>query len=280
MEVILLLPLALALGEVLVFERGGGVYGVALAAVEEVVTVTGTTTLQGRQTMPVRGRSLPVIDLLALLGAAALPVGDHSPGIVISSGGRRTVGTCDALLGAEEVVIKPLGPLLASVPGYLGASILGDGRIALLVEPATLTEGPRRAPGPAAPAPDRPAAPKILVVEDSFTVRELQRSILEAAGYPVVTARDGREALQSIERDGQIALVVTDLEMPRLDGLELTRAIRASSTRSSLPVVIVTSHGSDDDQRRGIEAGADAYMVKRSFDQQDLLATVEQLVGR
>jgi CheY-like chemotaxis protein len=118
------------------------------------------------------------------------------------------------------------------------------------------------------------------VVEDSFTVRELQRSILEAAGYPVVTARDGREALQSIDRDGQIALVVTDLEMPRLDGLELTRAIRASSTRSSLPVVIVTSHGSDDDQRRGIEAGADAYMVKRSFDQQDLLATVEQLVGR
>ena len=118
------------------------------------------------------------------------------------------------------------------------------------------------------------------MVEDSFTVRELQRSILEAAGYPVVTARDGREALQSIDRDGQIALVVTDLEMPRLDGLELTRAIRASSTRSSLPVVIVTSHGSDDDQRRGIEAGADAYMLKRSFDQQDLLATVEQLVGR
>jgi two-component system chemotaxis sensor kinase CheA len=280
MEVILLLPLALALGEVLVFERGGGVYGVALAAVEEVVTVTGTTTLQGSQTMQVRGRPLPVTDLLALLGAAAPPVGDHSPGIVISSGGRRTVVTCDTLLGAEEVVIKPLGPLLASVPGYLGASILGDGRIALLVEPAMLTEGPRRAPGPAAPAPEPLAAPKILVVEDSFTVRELQRSILEAAGYPVVTARDGREALQSIDRDGQIALVVTDLEMPRLDGLELTRAIRASSTRSSLPVVIVTSHGSDDDQRRGIEAGADAYMVKRSFDQQDLLATVEQLVGR
>jgi two-component system chemotaxis sensor kinase CheA len=280
MEVILLLPLALALGEVLVFERGGGVYGVALAAVEEVVTVTGTATLQGSQTMPVRGRSLPVTDLLTLLGAAAPPVGDHSPGIVISSGGRRTIVTCDALLGAEEVVIKPLGPLLASVPGYLGASILGDGRIALLVEPATLTEGPRRDPGPAAPAPEPPAAPKILVVEDSFTVRELQRSILEAAGYPVVTARDGREALQSIDRDSQIALVVTDLEMPRLDGLELTRAIRASSTRSSLPVVIVTSHGSDDDQRRGIEAGADAYMLKRSFDQQDLLATVEQLVGR
>lgn len=280
MEVILLLPLALALGDVLVFERGGGVYGVALAAVEEVVTVTGTTTLQGQEALQLRGRSLPVTDLAALLGAAAPPLPDRSPGIVITSGGRRAVVTCDTLLGAEEVVIKPLGPLLADVPGYLGASILGDGRIALLVEPATLTGGSRRAPGPAAPAAEPSAAPRVLVVEDSFTVRELQRSILEAAGYPVVTARDGREALQVIDRDADIALVVTDLEMPRLDGIELTRAIRASSTRSSLPVVIVTSHGSDDDRRRGIEAGADAYMVKRSFDQQDLLATVEQLVGR
>ena len=281
MEVSLLLPVALALAEVLVFERGGGVYGVALAAVEEVVTVTGTTTLQGQEALQVRGRSLPVTDLAALLGAAAQPLPDRSPGIVITSGGRRAVVTCDRLLGAEEVVIKPLGPLLADVPGYLGASILGDGRIALLVEPATLTGGNRRAHGSAAaPAAEPPTAPKVLVVEDSFTVRELQRSILEAAGYPVATARDGREALQVIDRDADIALVVTDLEMPRLDGLELTRAIRASNTRSSLPVVIVTSHGTDDDRRRGIEAGADAYMVKRSFDQQGLLATVEQLVGR
>jgi two-component system chemotaxis sensor kinase CheA len=280
MEVNLLLPLALAIAEALVFERGGGVFGVALAAVDEVVTVTGTTTLQGQEALQVRGRSLPVTDLAALLGAAAPPLPERSPGIVISSSGRRAVVACDALLGAEEVVIKPLGPLLASVPGYLGASILGDGRIALLVEPATLAKGPRHVPGPVPPAPEPPAAPKILVVEDSFTVRELQRSILEAAGYPVVTARDGQEALQAIDRDADIALVVTDLEMPRLGGLELTRAIRASGTRSSLPVVIVTSHGSDDDRRLGIEAGADAYMVKRSFDQQDLLATVEQLVGR
>ncbi len=280
MEVILLLPLALALAEVLVVERGGGVFGVALAAVEEVVTVTGTTTLQNQETLQVRGRSLPVTDLAALLGATAPPLPDRSPGIVISSGGRRAVVTCDTLLGAEEVVIKPLGPLLARVPGYLGASILGDGRIALVVEPATLTGGPRPGPRSAAPVPEPPAAPRVLVVEDSFTVRELQRSILEAAGYPVVTARDGQEALQAIDRDADIALVVTDLEMPRLGGLELTRAIRASSTRSSLPVVIVTSHGSDDDRRLGIDAGADAYMVKRSFDQQDLLATVEQLVGR
>jgi two-component system chemotaxis sensor kinase CheA len=144
-----------------------------------------------------------------------------------------------------------------------------------------LTRGAQHALSAIPPPPPAPAAaPKVLVVEDSFTVRELQRSILEAGGYPVVTARDGRDALEVIEADPEIALVVTDLDMPRLNGLELTRAIRAIDQRSSLPVIIVTSRGSQEDQHRGIEAGADAYMAKHHFDQQALLATVERLVGR
>jgi two-component system chemotaxis sensor kinase CheA len=280
MEIVLLLPLALALLEVLLFERGGAVYGVPLAAVEEVVTLTGTSTLEGRPALEVRGRPLPVADFAALVGARAPPLGGLPPALVISAGGRRTVATCDALRGEEEVVVKPLGPIFGGVDGYLGAAILGDGRIALLVEPTMLTRGRRRVTGTAPPAAAPAVAPKILVVEDSFTVRELQRSILEAAGYPVVTARDGRDALAALDRDPQIALVLTDFEMPELDGLELTRAIRADAARSSLPIIVVTSRGSEDDQRRGIEAGADAYMVKQSFDQQALLATVERLVGR
>jgi two-component system chemotaxis sensor kinase CheA len=280
-EIILLLPLALALLQVLLFERGGAVYGVPLAAVQEVLTVTGTLTLEDRPALEVRGRSLPVMDFAALVGAKAPPLGASPPALLISVGGRRAIASCDSLLGQEEVVVKSLGPLFGGVTGYLGASILGDGRIALLIEPEMLTRGSWRADGPAAQlAAEPPAAPKILVVEDSFTVRELQRNILEAAGYPVVTARDGREALGVLERDAEIALVMSDLEMPELDGLGLTRAIRADPARASLPVIIVTSLGSEDDQRRGIEAGADAYMVKKSFDQQALLATVERLVGR
>jgi two-component system chemotaxis sensor kinase CheA len=281
MDVILVLPLALALLEVLLFERGRAVYGVPLGVVEEVVLVTDTLTLEGRPALEVRGRSLPVADFAALVGAAAPRLGRQAPALVISAGGRRAIATCDALLGQQEVVVKPLGPLLASVRGYLGSAILGDGRIALLVEPSLLTRGSRELaemPGPSLVIPV--SAPKVLVVEDSFTVRELQRSILEAAGYPVVTARDGRDALAVLDHDGDVALVITDLEMPELDGLGLTRAIRADDARSSLPVVIVTSRGSEDDRRRGIEAGADAYMAKRAFDQQTLLATVERLVGR
>jgi two-component system chemotaxis sensor kinase CheA len=287
MEVIQLLPVALALMEVLLFERGAAVYGVPLAVVEKVVMVTQTLTLEGRSALEVGGRSVPVADFADLIGAVAPPLGERPPALVISLGARRAVVTCDALLGEEEVVVKPLGPLLASLEGYLGASILGDGRIALLVEPAMLTRrshavpaltGPSAADGRAADG--RAEAPKVLVVEDSFTVRELQRSILEAAGYSVVTARDGRDALAVLDRDAGVSLVITDLEMPGLDGIGLTRAIRASTARSSLPVIIVTSRAAEEDRLSGIEAGADAYMAKRSFDQQALLATVERLVGR
>jgi two-component system chemotaxis sensor kinase CheA len=282
-EVVLTLPLALALVEVLLVERGANVYGVPLGSVEEVVTVDDTLLLGGRASLELRGRSLRLFDLAALVGAAAQPLPEKPPALVVTSGERRVAAACDALLGEQEVVVKPLGPLLAHLEGYLGAAILGDGRVALLLDAPSLTRGPRRVSPvatPAAPAPAPGVTPKVLVVEDSFTVRELQRSILEAAGYRVVTARDGRDALDVLARDEDIALVLTDLEMPEVDGFELTRAIRADAGRSTLPVVVVTSLASEEDRRRGVEAGADAYMVKRSFDQQALLETVERLVGR
>ncbi len=279
MEVILVLPLALALLDVLLFERGGAAFGVPLAAVEEVVRVSQTVTLGGQPSLNVRGRALPTGDVAVLLGTQAPPLGRQPHAFILAVPGRRIAVLCDALLGQEEVVVKPLGPLLAGAERYLGAAILGDGRIALLAEPAALARG--RPDNAVRPVMDRRAdPPKILVAEDSFTVRELQRSILEAAGYRVVTARDGSEALQAVGRDASIALVISDLEMPGLNGLELTRAIRADPAHAALPVVIITSHGSEEDQRKGIAAGADAYMSKQGFDQQALLATVERLIGR
>jgi two-component system chemotaxis sensor kinase CheA len=279
MAIHLVLPVALAQLEVLLVERGGVVYGVPLGAVEEVLLITETLTLEGRAALEVGGQALPVADVAVLLGAEAPPLRERSPALIVSAGGRRAVAVCDAVLGGHETLVKPLGPLLAGVEGYLGAAILGDGRIALLVEPLVLTRGTHRALRAAAPDA-APPPPKVLVVEDSFTVRELQRSILEAGGYPVVTARDGRDALGVIDTDPEIALVLTDLDMPQVNGLELTRAIRATDRRPALPVIIVTSRGSAADRHDGIEAGADAYMAKHDFDQRTLLATVERLVGR
>jgi len=176
--------------------------------------------------------------------------------------------------------VKSLGPLLAGVGGYLGAAIMDDGGIALILDPAGLTRRHSRAAAQAV-APERDGLPaKVLVVDDQFTVRELQRSILEAAGYRVETARDGRDALARVTGDPDIGLVVTDVEMPELDGLDLLRAIRGSGDRSSLPVVVVTSHGGEDQRQQGLEAGADAYIVKDQFDQKTLLETVGRLLAR
>jgi two-component system chemotaxis sensor kinase CheA len=130
-----------------------------------------------------------------------------------------------------------------------------------------------------AQAPE-PVAPRVLVVDDQFSVRQLQRSILEAAGYRVETARHGREALQKLAGNEDVDMVLTDLQMPEMDGLELLEAIREDETHGSLPVAIVTSKGSAEDRQRGAQKGADAYIVKAEFDQQALLETIGRLVGR
>lgn len=278
----LLLPLTLALLDVLLVERGDQVLGVPLASVEEAVAIDHTLSLAGRPSLELRGQSLQLFDLADLIGSDAPVPPRHAPALIVTSSGRRIAAICDVLIGEQEVVVKSLGPLLSAVTGYLGAAILGDGRIALLLDPGSLVRGPRaKQPRPAAaPAIEQHGEhPKVLVVEDSFTVRELQRSILEAAGYRVVTARDGREALERLDEDPDIGLVVTDIEMPEVDGIELVRAIRSDERHAELPVVIVTTRGEEDDRRAGLAAGADAYMAKRSFDQQALLDTIGQLVG-
>jgi two-component system chemotaxis sensor kinase CheA len=151
-----------------------------------------------------------------------------------------------------------------------------SGRIALILDPAFVTKAPARGRAQAATAAEVHQS-TVMVVDDQFTVRELQRSILESAGYEVRTARDGREALADI--DG-VELVVTDVQMPEMDGIELLRAIRDNRERSSLPVVMVTSQGGEEDRQRGLEAGADAYIVKDQFDQRALIETVERLLAR
>jgi two-component system, chemotaxis family, sensor kinase CheA len=286
MTVTLLLPLTLALLDVLLVERGAHVFGFPLASVQEAVTVTETLSLVGRKALELRGTSIPFGDLAAVLGADAPPLPARAPAIVVAAAGRRVALACDRLIGESEVIVKELGPLLASVSGYLGAAILGDGRVALLLDPANATSpGPRArqsepdALSPALTAAEPTEARTLLVVDDSFMVRELQRSILEAAGYRVETAKNGVEALDRLAADTAIELVVTDVDMPEMNGLELTAAIRASAKWHALPIVVVTSRWSDEDRRRGVEAGADAYMVKDSFDQHTLLETVAQMVG-
>jgi two-component system chemotaxis sensor kinase CheA len=176
--------------------------------------------------------------------------------------------------------VKTLGPVLAPLAGYLGAAILDDGGIALLLDPAHLVRAAAAVQATErADAGSVRAAPKVLVVDDQFTVRELERTILEAAGYRVRTAENGRSALAVLDDEADIECVVSDVEMPQMGGLELLDAIRSRPERASLPVVIVTSREDDASRARGAEAGADAWVVKSQFDQQALLDTVGRLVG-
>ena len=278
-SVLVLLPLSLALLRVLLVERAGQAYAIPLLAVEEVVNATGRVSVAGTAALPLRGSPVPLADLADVMGAAAADLDGDPPAVVVTSSEGRAAAMCDRLLGEQEVLVKTLG-LLAGVSGYLGVSILGDGRIALVVDPAFLARGRGRGRIAVADPVARPAPARVLVADDQFTVRELQRSILEASGYEVVTARDGREALDAVARDPAIELVVTDVQMPELDGFGVLEALRADERFASLPVVVVTSLGSDEHRRRGAELGADAYVVKESFDQQALLETVRQLVGR
>jgi two-component system chemotaxis sensor kinase CheA len=281
-QVVLLLPVTLALLNVLLCERAGQPFGLPVSSIGEVVTVTETASLEGRPRIEHRGEAIPVGDLTEMLGAAApAPLSAQPPAIVLASATRAVAVCCDRLLGDRELVVKSLGPLLAGVEGYLGAGILEDGRVALIVDPNRLLEArsPRGAAAAPVAAPERKAAPKVLVVDDQFSVRQLQRSILEAAGYRVDVARHGREALQKVFADAELDLVLTDVQMPEMDGFELLREIRQSEAHASLPVAVVTSKGGDEDRRRGAEEGADAYIVKEEFNQRALLETIERLVG-
>jgi two-component system chemotaxis sensor kinase CheA len=280
MTVTMLLPLTLALLRVLVVERGGQRFGLPLTSVEEVLVVVDTMSLGGREAIELRGHSIPLADLGQIVGAAASDLPERPQAVIVASSGRRVAALCDRIVEEQEAIVKSLGPLLGGVSGYLGAAIMDDGGIALILDPAFLTKRlPRGAPAVAAPE-DESVPSKVLVVDDQFTVRELQRSILEAAGYQVETARDGQEALTKVIGEPDIDLVVTDIQMPKMDGIELLRAIREDVGQTSLPIVVVTSRSGEEDRRRGLDAGADAYIVKDEFDQKALLETVDRLLTR
>ncbi len=278
-EVTLLLPLTLALMRVLLFERDGQPFALPMTSVGRVVAVTDTTSLGNRPSIEIDGEVVRLSQLGELSGATGERA-ERSPAIVVESLGRRLAVVCDELLGEEEVVIKSLGAVLAGLPGYLGAAILGDGRIALVLDPNHLLKAPVEAM--ALEQPDQSSeqsAALVLVVDDQFSARELQRSILEVAGYRVEVARDGREALRRIGETPSPDLVLTDVQMPEMDGFELLEAIRADEEHASLPVVIVTTLGDEASRKRGAEAGADAYVVKNEFNQEALLETIERLAG-
>lgn len=277
----LLLPVGVASLRALVVEVDGHRYALPLAGLEAVRSAAqaAVRTVEGRETVLIGGRVLPLVRLGALFGTRR-PGGDAGEGVVIAAqAGSHAFGLLvDAIVAERDLLPKPLGPLLRRVRWFSGAAQLGDGTLAPVIALDDVgARGLANAAAPAAPAPA--AGPrKVLVVEDSVTSRLLLKHILEGAGYAVDTAVDGLDA-QSRLRTGRYDVVVSDVEMPNMDGLALTASIRATPATAELPVILVTTLQTPEQREAGLRAGADAYFTKGSFDQDRLLATVRRVAG-
>jgi two-component system chemotaxis sensor kinase CheA len=206
--------------------------------------------------------------------------------VVLAGLTRKHAFRVDALLGQRDVVVKGLGRLLTGLEVLAGGSVEPDGSILLVLDAPGLINRARgaRPPVSASIEVDQgernvPQRGTILVVDDALTVRELERSILERAGYEVRTAGDGMEALARLAEQ-PADLVLTDVEMPRMDGFALTEAIRAHPVLANVSVLILSSRSSEEDRQRGLDVGADGYIVKSAFDETTLLGAVQRILGR
>jgi two-component system chemotaxis sensor kinase CheA len=242
------------------------------------------TRVEGKEAITYQGKPVALAWLADLLDLPQTPSGAEGLTIVIVAVAEKRLGLIvDDLAGEQEIVMKNLGKQLVKVGGISGATVLGSGQVILVLHPADLVKLSARtqARQPLMAEANHSGNnhhKTILVVDDSITTRTLEKNILEAAGYEIRLATDGEEALAALVSDRLPDLIVSDINMPRLDGFELTGRVKQDKRYAAIPVILVTSLDSPADKARGIEVGADAYIVKSSFDQGNLLDTIEQLV--
>jgi two-component system, chemotaxis family, sensor kinase CheA len=280
----LTLPLTLATVRALEVVSAGQVFTIDTASVERVIRIAVRDIVyeDERHVATTTDGPLPVIDLASWLGlrpAGERPAKDAMPAVVIGAGDRKAAVLVDEVAGEQELLARSLGSRLAKVRRYCGGMVLPDGRIVLLLNTAVLIEAALEK----APTPDpfsgqatEAGRRKVLVVDDSKYIRALVRLILEGAGYDVAMAADGWEALEHLSDHGA-DIVVADVDMPKMDGFELTEAIRGSERFSSLPIVLVTGREAPEDRLRGFRLGASAYVTKSQFDAQQFLETMSRV---
>jgi two-component system chemotaxis sensor kinase CheA len=259
----------------LLFRVGGGVALLPAAAIERVLLVgpEDLGTVAGEMTVCVEGDQVPFAPLAQIIGESGHgKATGMTVALLVASGGRRIALAVDEVLGEQAIVVSGLGRRMSSAPNIAGAAVLDDGRVVAVLQPAHLV-GTARAPEEAKPQPRA----RIIVADDSLGTRASMKTILELAGFFVLPAADGEEAL-ALARERGCDLVVSDIHMPRLDGLGLTRRLKADPKLSHVPVILVTSLDGPEDRSAGVEAGADGYLVKRDVQRGMLLDLVRQLL--
>jgi two-component system chemotaxis sensor kinase CheA len=292
----LAVPITLAVIPCMLVSCAGQRLAIPIHSVIKVLQTTAdrTTRVDRRHVVMVDGQPIPISSLAETLEMGAATNG---PVMVLAGLSRSHGFRVDALLGQRDLVIKGLSGLVPRLDLVAGASVEPDGSIIVVLEASRLVDRAREMAHQTAssPAPPRgegkitaaakggrdriPEKEDVLVVDDAMTVRELQRSILERAGYRVRTATNGAEALAMLAAQPS-TLVLTDLEMPEMDGFALIEAMRRHPRLKHVPVIILSTRGSEVDRRRGLEAGADAYIVKSAFDQAGLISAINRLLGK
>jgi two-component system chemotaxis sensor kinase CheA len=276
----IVVPITLTVVPCLIVSIAGQSFALPLHRIIRMLEAQNVQIVSGKRLAVIDGHAVPVYDLAELLG---LPTIDTGPWVLLGTAANPYAFQVESVLQKRDVVVRGLTGRLRELKAVTGASIEPNGSILLVLDVSMLIERSIStvvsAPTAAEKAVGPPPQLSVVVVDDALMVRELQRSILERGGYAVRTASDGAVALAMLN-ESPADLVVTDVEMPILDGLQLIKSMRAHSRLANVPVLIVSSHGTEEDRQRGLDAGADGYIVKSSFDEAGLLSAVSRLLGR
>jgi chemosensory pili system protein ChpA (sensor histidine kinase/response regulator) len=282
------LPLTLASTQVVLVASGPKTYALPAVLVEQLLQVREAELSAARAvgSLTVEGEPVPLHYLPELLREPGGPGGARSaPVLILRNGAARLAVQVDEVLGNREVVVKNIGPQLARMPGIAGATVLGSGEIVLILDPVLLAgtalrqmKGNTAEPAPA-PVPAAHRA-TLMVVDDSLTVRRVTQRLLEREGYRVLLAKDGVDALEQMQ-DPELRpdLMLVDIEMPRMDGFDLTRHVRGNEDTRTLPIIMITSRSADKHRNYALDLGVDAYFGK-PFQEDVLLAAIAGLLGR
>jgi chemosensory pili system protein ChpA (sensor histidine kinase/response regulator) len=266
---VLKLPLTVAIADALMMRCGSETVAFPLTAVSAMRSVAPheILTAGGRETVRLDDRAIDLVRLDQALGLVASPPPRRLPVVVMRGGGKPFGVVVDELLGKEEIVIKSLGALLDGVGPFSGATISGEGRVILLLDPTLLREAASRMPT----APARESAgtsldvadtrPTVMLVDDSVSIRKFVGQMLEKAGFRVVTAVDGHDALQQLVEQ-TVDLVVTDLEMPRLNGYALIEDLRRRPATREVPVIVMTTRAGEKHVALARRLGVRHYVTK------------------
>ncbi len=272
------LPQSLALMRVLLVRLGDDIYGMPAADVEAVARVKPEDRIEVFGTLAVRHRGKPttLVALGPLLGLNGGPRHDRPPAVIVRHGEDRAALVVDGFVDEREVAVKPCGgEFLKGAPFVAGTASLEDGRIAVLLHVPDIMTEVRKVSRPASEAPTTKRL-KVLLVDDSPIARATESALVRALGHSVEEAFDGEEGYSKLQ--GQAYdLILTDVQMPRLDGFSLTRRLKSNPALMKIPVIILSSLASPEDKRRGLDAGADAYLIKGELGVETLAQAIDRL---